>query len=208
MLIYGRGAKAISREVEKAGVVCSQEDAQQFIDAFMARFPRVKLFIEVTQAQVVEHGYVETLWGRREHFYHVEGDKGDILARQKRQGVNFLVQSYVADLLRLALINIRDYRRQHNMHYKLILTVHDSIMIEAPISEVPTVALKVMPYCMTDIARAPRLGFKVGADVDVCRRWDEKMYLDEMLESGLPEDFSKQFCSKDDNGIPKIRSAA
>lgn len=207
-LIYGRGAKAISREVEKAGVPCSQEDAQGFINAFFSKFPLVKLFIENTQKQVEEQNYVETLWGRREFFYKVEGDKGDIAARQKRQGVNFLVQSYVADLLRLALINLQNYRRTHNLGYKLILTVHDSIMIETPIPEVPEVALKVLPYCMTENARAPRLGFKIGSDVDVCRRWDEKMYLEEMVELGLPTDFASQFCAKDDDGNPKVRSVA
>lgn len=207
-LIYGRGAKAISREVEKAGVPCSQEDAQGFIDAFFAKFPLVKLFIEKTQKQMEEQLFVETLWGRREMFYKVEGDKGDILARQKRQAVNFLVQSYVADLLRLALINLQNYRREHDMHYRLILTVHDSIMLETPIPEVEEVALNVMPYCMTEAARAPRLGFKVGSDVDVCQRWDEKMYLDEMVELGLTKDFALKFCVKGDDGQPKSRSAA
>jgi DNA polymerase-1 len=207
-IIYGRGAKAVSREIEKAGVPCSQEEAQEFIERFMARFPRIKLFIESSQQEVIDNRYVETLWGRKEFFYSVEGDKGDIIARQKRQAVNFKIQSYVADLLRLALINIRNYRRDHSMQYKLILTVHDSIMLEVPVQEVVHVATKVLPHCMTDIARAPRLGFKIGADVDVCQRWDEKLYLEDMVEMGLPEEFSSQFCAKDDNGNPKIRSAA
>ena len=69
-------------------------------------------------------------------------------------------------------------------------------------------ALQALPYCMTVNARAPRLGFKIGSDVDVCRRWDEKLYFDEMLELGLPEDFATQFCVRDDEGKPKSRSAA
>lgn len=207
-LIYGRGAKAISREVEKAGVPCSQEDAQGFINSFFTRFPLVKTFIENTQKQVEDQYFVETLWGRREFFYKIEGDKGDILARQKRQAVNFLVQSYVADLLRLALINLQQYRRDHGMHYKLILTVHDSIMLEVPIREVEEVAMKVLPYCMTESAPAPRLGFKIASDVDVCYRWDEKMYLSDMTDLGLSEEFSKKFCAKDDDGNPKIRSGS
>ena len=205
-LIYGRGAKAISREVEKAGVPCSQEDAQGFIDRFFEKFPLVKKFIDTIQKQVEEKLYVETLWGRKEYFYKIEGDRGDIAARQKRQGVNFLVQSYVADLLRLALVNLQQYRREHGMKFKVILTVHDSIMLEVPIDEVEEVATVVLPYCMTEAAKAPDLGFTVRVDVDVIQRWDVDMYLEELMALGLPEEFSMKFCVLDDDGNPKRRS--
>jgi DNA polymerase-1 len=208
-LIYGRGAKAISREVEKAGVSCSQEDAQGFIDAFFARFPLVKLFIDNTKKQVEDNRFVETLWGRKEFFYQIEGDKGDIDARQKRQGVNFLVQSYVADLLRLALVNLAAYRREHKMSYKLILTVHDSIMTETPLAEVPEVAFKVLPYCMTQAARAPQLGFGISSDISIFRRWDEDMVVEDLLDLDFKEDMAEKLAAKDETtGKPLRRKVA
>jgi uracil-DNA glycosylase family 4 len=202
-IIYGRGRKAVRREIEKAGVPCTDDEAQEFIDTFMAQFPLVKLFIENTQKQAEEHFAVETLWHRRELFYKVEGDKGDIAARQKRQSVNFKIQSYCADLLRLALINLHSHRQHQQMKFKLILTVHDSIMLEVPYQEVVEVADNVFPLCMTTNAKAPGIGFTIGCDVDVVERWDEKMYLADMLSIGLPEDFSLKFCAMDDTGQPK-----
>jgi uracil-DNA glycosylase family 4 len=206
-VIYGRRSAAISREIEKAGVPCSQEDAQNFVDRFFAKMPLVKSWIDKIQDEVKKRGYVETLWGRKEYFYAVEGDRGDILARQKRQGPNFAIQSFCADLLRLALINLREYRRQHDMKFKLILTVYDSIMLEAPVAEVPKIVLEALPLCMCENAKAPGLGFSIGCDIDVTQRWDEKMYLEDMVELGLPEDFSRKFCAMDDEGKPKRRAA-
>ena len=204
-IIYGRGRKAVCREIEKAGVPCTEDEAQNFIDTFMDQFPRVKLFIDRTQDEVETRMMVETLWGRREPFYKVEGDRGDIIATQKRQSVNFKIQSYCADLLRLALINLRQYRRDRGMKFKLILTVHDSIMLEVPMDEVVNVADMAFPMCMTTEARSPVGGFTVGCDVDVYKRWDEALYLEEMLDMGLPEEFSSRFCVADKEGNPVTR---
>lgn len=204
-IIYGRGYKAVRREIEKAGVACTDDEAKEFIEQFMAQFPLVKKFIEDTQKEAEERHLAETLWGRQEHFYQIEGDKGDILARQKRQSVNFKIQSYVGDLLRLAFINMKTYKREHNLTFRPILSVYDSIMLEVPIIEVPEVADIVLPHCMTHAAPAPRLGFKIGSDVEVVKRWDVPMYLDEMTDLGLPEEFAVRYCAKDDKDQPKRR---
>jgi len=89
-LLYGRGAPAIAREVEKAGVSCTVDQAQQFVADFMKQFPLVAKLIQDTHKQVEELHYVETLWGRREFFYQMEADKDRILAGQKRKAFNFL----------------------------------------------------------------------------------------------------------------------
>jgi len=91
-LLYGRGAQAIAREVEKAGVECSIDRAREFMDAFMNRFPKVKELIDKTHDDVEQKGYVEGAWGRREYFYNVGAKDNDaILARQKRMAFNFLI---------------------------------------------------------------------------------------------------------------------
>lgn len=206
-LLYGRGAQAIAREVEAAGVPCSVQDAKAFVEDFMQQFPRVAALIKATQDQVVTRHMVDTLWGRREYFYSLGTHQDEIEARQKRMGFNFTIQGYVADLLRKALINLQQYRREHDVQYKLILTVHDSIMLETPIKYVEQVATEVLPLCMTKNARAPRLGFSIGTDVDVFQRWDEKMYLEDMVAMGLREEFALGFCAKADDGSPKRRAA-
>jgi len=84
---------AISREVEKAGIACSFDQAKEFMEQFMAGFPKIQELIDKTHWQVENKGYVEGVWGRRA-FYYTTGAGGDdadaILARQKRQSFNFL----------------------------------------------------------------------------------------------------------------------
>lgn len=203
-LLYGRGPIAIAREVEKAGVECSVDDATKFVSDFMQQFPLVAQLIDKTHEQVVKNGWVENIWGRREYFYTVGvKDNSKIEARQKRMGFNFLIQGYVAELLRQALINFRKYRLDNpGVLYKLILTVHDSIILEAPIKHVEHVSEIVIPECMTRQAKAPKLGFTVGTDTDVSIRWDEKLSLAEFLELGFSEEYAKKYCKKNENGEP------
>lgn len=171
----------------------------------MSQFPLVAQLIESTHNEVEKFNCVETLWGRREFFYKVEADGDRILASQKRKAFNFKIQSYVAELLRLALINLREFRRQHNMRYKIVLTVHDSIMLEVPIPEVEQVSEIVIPECMTVRAPAPRLGFTVGTDVDVSQRWDVKLLLDDFLDMGFSEEYGLKYCKRDKKKNPVRR---
>jgi DNA polymerase I-like protein with 3'-5' exonuclease and polymerase domains len=90
-LLYGRGASAIAREVAKAGVDCTREEAQEFMAQFMTQFPRVQKLIDDTHKMVEERGYVIGAWGRREYFYNVGIDDDGVLARQKRMAFNFLI---------------------------------------------------------------------------------------------------------------------
>ena len=90
--MYGRGKKAIAREVNKAGVEISEEEAGEFMDAFMQRFPKVSAMISSTHAEVENRGWVETLWGRRAFYPDVSGlvNSNQLLAGQKRKSFNFL----------------------------------------------------------------------------------------------------------------------
>jgi len=203
-LLYGRGATAIAREVEKAGISCSIDQAQEYVDSFMAKFPLVKTLIDKTHEQVVSRNYVETLWGRREFFYQLEADKDRVLASQKRKAFNFLIQSYVADLLRLALINLQQYRKETGMVYRMRLTVHNSIMITAPIHEVEHVSEVVMLECMTNRSKAPGLGFTIGTDVDVTRQWDVPLFLSEFVDMGFTEEYGLRYCKKAEDGSPAL----
>lgn len=202
-LLYGRGAPAIAREVQKAGVDITADEAQEFIDSFMLKFPDVAKLIATTHSLVESRGWVETLWGRRAFYPSVSGlaNEYKLRAAQNRKAFNFLIQGYVGDLLRKALISFYDYRKQYgNDILRVILTVHDSIMAEVPIKYVEHVTNKVFPYCMTKAAVCPRLPFEIGIDVDVSLRWDEQMYFDDMIALGLSEEFAKTYCKTGSDG--------
>ncbi|HHA19806.1 MAG TPA: hypothetical protein ENK70_08885, partial [Methylophaga sp.] len=128
-LLYGRGKKAIAREVNKAGVEMSVEQAGEFIQKFMNQFPSVAVLIARTHLEVEQRGWVETTWGRRAFYPSVKNlaNAKQLLAGQKRKAFNFKVQGYVGDLLRAALINFYRYKAQHpEIKFNIILTVHDS----------------------------------------------------------------------------------
>jgi len=91
------------------------------------------------------------------------------------------------------------------MLYKLRLTVHDSIMITASNAEAERVSEIVIPECMTNRAKAPRLGFMIGTDVDVTERWDIKLPVNEFLVRGLSEEYALKYCARDKDKNP-VRS--
>jgi len=204
-LIYGRGAMAISREVEKSGVECSFDQAKAFIAQFMDKFPKVKELIDRTHEQVESQGYVEGVWGRRAFYYTtgVAGSEADAaLARQQRQSVNFLPQNYVGELLRKTLINVFNYKHANpEVDMNVVLTVYDSVMYEVAIKDVEHVVNTVIPQCMTTESFCHKLPFNIDIDIDVSQRWDEKNTPTELKELGLSKEFSEKYGKEKDDGI-------
>jgi DNA polymerase-1 len=201
--LYGRGAPAIAREVRKSGVDVSDEEIKSNVDKFMTGFPGVADLIESSHKDVVDKGWVETLWGRRAFYPSVAGMENEkqALAAQQRKAFNFLIQGYVGDLLRAALVAFYQFMRSSpGVDLGIILTVHDSIMGEASFKDIEYVAEEVFPLCMTEKAVCPKLPFQIAIDVDVSDRWDEQLYFEDFVERGLSEEFAKKHCKKDDDG--------
>jgi DNA polymerase-1 len=193
-LLYGRGAMAISREVEKAGIKCSYDDAKEFMAQFMDGFPKIQELIDRTHEQVEDRHWVEGVWGRRA-FYYDTGASGDdansTLARQKRQSFNFLMQNYVGDLLRKTLINLARAKRNDPLaNFDVVLTVYDSVMYEVPITSTEYVVGNVIPSCMTKESYCEALPFEIAIDIDVSQRWDESNTVNELMALGLSEEFA------------------
>jgi len=204
-LIYGRGAPAIAREVRKAGVECSIEGARAFIEQFMESYPAVRDLIASTHQSIDEVHYVENLWGRRERFYGYGAMGNSIAAAQKRQGFNFLFQSYVGDLLRRAVINLADHKRVYRAPYDVVMTVHDCIIAEVDLDYAEEFSEVILPGCMVNKAKAPGLGFSIDIDTDVCTRWEEALYLQDFVDLGLSEEYGRKYCKTEKDGSPTPR---
>lgn len=111
-----------------------------------------------------------------------------------------MIQGYVGDLLRSALINFSTFKRKNrNIDLDIILTVHDSIMAEVATDQVEYVANEVFPLCMSKQAICPNLPFEIGIDIDVSDRWDESLYYEDFLDRGFSESFAEEYCKKDDD---------
>jgi DNA polymerase-1 len=130
-LIYQQGAYATAQAL---GI--TNKEAAQFIEKYFKRYDRVKAFLDRTIEEARVNGYVETLWKRRRYFRFLN-DRNDALRRaEERAACNAPLQGSAADLMKLAMITLDRELSEKRLSSKLILQVHDELVLEVPGSEV------------------------------------------------------------------------
>ncbi len=155
-LLYGKTAFTLAKDI---GV--TQAAAQAFIDAYFAGFPRVRQFIDHTLDEARATGVVKTMFGRRRLVPEVTSRNGQIRAAAERVAVNMPIQGTAADILKRAMIDVDAALRQHQPRTRMILTVHDELLFEAPEADADAVAALVR------LAMAGAVTLRVPLDVDV-----------------------------------------
>jgi DNA polymerase-1 len=141
-LLYGKTAFTLAKDI---GV--PQQTAQEFIDAYFAGFPAVRTFIDRTLDEARASGVVRTMTGRRRLVPELRSKNGQIRAAAERETVNMPIQGTAADVLKKAMIEVaaalgraNAARRQPS---RMILTVHDELLFEAPEEDAADVATLV-----------------------------------------------------------------
>jgi DNA polymerase-1 len=141
-LLYGKTAFTLAKDI---GV--PQQAAQAFIDAYFAGFPGVRAYIDRTLEEARTTGVVKTLTGRRRMMPELTSKNGQVRAAAERETVNMPIQGTAADILKQAMIDIAGALHRHNANAtaptRMILTVHDELLFEAPDDDVPVVAALV-----------------------------------------------------------------
>ncbi|MDR0716699.1 MAG: DNA polymerase I, partial [Azoarcus sp.] len=143
--------------------------AQGWIDRYFARYPGVAAYMERIKAVARDQGHVETVFGRRLHL-------PDIAARQytrrqaaERAAINAPMQGTAADLIKMAMIAVDRWLRENALQSRLLLQVHDELVLEVPEGEIDALRA-ALPGLMENVARlAVPLRVAVGAG----RNWDE-----------------------------------
>lgn len=135
-LIYGMGAFSLARDL---GV--STAEAQRFINAYFARMPRVREYLEATKAQARATGKVATLFGRIRRIEGLDAAKEQIRGNAERQAINAPVQGTAADLIKLAMIHLQ--RALDPTQAWIVLQVHDELIVETAAARAPAVAATV-----------------------------------------------------------------
>jgi len=113
----------------------SKTEAQRYIDAYFRRYAKVADFLERTVRQARETGQVRTLFGRLRPMPEINSRDVPSRNRAEREAMNTPLQGTAADLLKLAMIKVHDRLRREKMQTRMILTVHDELVFEAPESE-------------------------------------------------------------------------
>ena len=129
-LIYGISGFGLSRNT---GV--SRKEAAEFIDKYFRTYPGVKRFMDRSAAEGADRGYAETLMGRRRYLPELKSPKAPIREFGKRAAMNTPVQGTAADIIKLAMVRIDRALREAGLQSRLILQVHDELLLECPPEE-------------------------------------------------------------------------
>ena len=163
-IIYGISAFGLSENLE-----IPREDAQQYIDTYLARFPMVQDFIERTIEQAKADGYVTTLFGRRRPVPEIRAANRQTRSLGERLAVNSVMQGTAADIIKVAMVSIHRRLQDEGRGSRLVLQVHDELLVEAPDAEVSTVKELVRAEMCGAYPLDPPLAVDVGAGDD----WNE-----------------------------------
>jgi len=163
-LLYGKTAFTLAKDI---GV--SQQAAQEFIDAYFAGFPKVRGFIDRTLEEARQTGVVKTMFGRRRAVPEITSRNGQIRSAAERVAVNLPIQGTAADILKRAMIDVHAALAASFPNARMILTVHDELLFEAPAGEADTVAELVRDK----MAHAVPLNVPLDVDVGVGETWKE-----------------------------------
>ena len=160
-IIYGISAFGLSENLE-----IPREEAQAYIDAYLARFPRVQEFIGRTIAQAAADGYVTTLLGRRRPIPELRASNRQTRSLGERLAVNTVMQGTAADVIKVAMIRIHDRLRAEGRSARLVLQVHDELLLEVPDTEVSAVRDLVRAEMVGAYPLDPALAVDVGVGED------------------------------------------
>jgi DNA polymerase-1 len=166
-LSYGQTAYGLA---QATGL--TQPEAEDFIQTYFERFPKVLEYIERTKVLAARQGYVETLLGRRRYFPELQpGSKASHYVRQaaERMAINAPIQGTAADIIKIAMIRLHRAFRERGLRSRMILQVHDELIVEAPQDEISTVA----PLMREIMEGAFKLDAPLKADLKAGRNWEE-----------------------------------
>jgi DNA polymerase-1 len=130
-IVYGLSAYGLADRLQ-----IPQEEAQQFIDAYLERFPKVKEFIDRTIAHATTDGYVSTLFGRIRRVPELRSRQFQTRSLGERLAVNMVIQGTAADIIKVAMVRCRDQLRTAGLETRLVLQIHDELLFEGPEGEV------------------------------------------------------------------------
>ena len=163
-LIYGISGFGLARNT---GV--SQQEAKEFIARYFAKYPGVKRFMDGAAADGQQNGYALTMMGRRRYLPELKSSQATVREFGKRAAMNTPVQGTAADIIKLAMVRVDEALRREKLQSRLILQVHDELLLECPPEEVETAA-RLLRESMEGVLT---LSVPLQADVHQGENWAE-----------------------------------
>ena len=163
-IIYGISGFGLARNT---GV--TQQEAKSFISRYFAKYPGVKRFMDTAVADGQNNGYALTLMGRRRYLPELTASNAMVREFGKRAAMNTPVQGTAADIIKLAMVRVDEALRRENLQSRLILQVHDELLLECPPEEVDTAA-RILQEAMEGVMQ---LSVPLSAEVHQGGNWAE-----------------------------------
>ena len=163
-LIYGISGFGLSRNT---GV--SRREAASFIEKYFEKYPGVKRFMDEAAEEGIRNGYAVTLMGRRRYLPELKSPKAAIREFGKRAAMNTPIQGTAADIMKLAMVRVEEALRKEKMESRMILQVHDELLLECP----PEEAEKAGSLLRESMEQVIQLRVPLVAEVHQGKNWFE-----------------------------------
>jgi DNA polymerase-1 len=163
-LMYGMSAFGLSRQLS-----ISRQDAEQYIELYFARYPSVKDYMESAVRQARESGFVETVFGRRLYLPDIDAKHYQRRQYAKRSAINAPMQGTAADIIKKAMIELQDQLKDSSKEAKIIMQVHDELVLEVQDNAVEAISSLVSQV----MSQAADLEVALKVDVGVGNTWDK-----------------------------------
>jgi DNA polymerase I-like protein with 3'-5' exonuclease and polymerase domains len=197
-IAYGRGAKAIALEAKMEGIEISEAEAQRVIDTVFEMYPKLRPFFEQCKERATDPRWLCSCFGRFRRFPLTKDEK--IQSEFERQAMNYPIQSMIASVVDRAAAYMQDYRDNVDGRsdlFRMLLQIHDALIIEVPYDYVEEVLDEVLPLCMvntlpiypTFLDGLPREGdgpYYLGLDKEIHKHWGEDLKGWQVDKLGLP----------------------
>ena len=163
-LIYGISAFGLSKQL---GI--NRNLAAEYMDIYFSRYPGVRKYMNKTKTEAKKIGYVETLYGRR--LYLPEISTGNAIRRQaaERVAINAPVQGTAADIMKKAMLSVNDSLKKQKIDAKLILQVHDELVVESHEKDTE----KVTKILTDSMSKAAQLSVPLEVEIGIGKNWDQ-----------------------------------
>ena len=163
-IVYGISAFSLAQDI---GV--RPAEAREYMNAYLNRYSGVRDYMHNVVEQARADGYVRTLWNRRRDLPELRSSNFNTRAFGERVALNMPIQGTAADIIKLAMVHVRDRLVRENLQAKLVLQVHDELIVECPVEETDTV-IRILKEEMEQVAS---LSVPLTVDAKAARTWAE-----------------------------------
>ena len=163
-LIYGMSAFGLARQLD-----IPRGEAADYIELYFARYPGVKRYMDDTRLTAKERGYVETVFGRRLYLPDINARNAQLRNYAERTAINAPMQGTAADIIKRAMIRVDQRLQEEEQNARIIMQVHDELVLEVPAGEGEAVG-ELVRECMI---AAAELSVPLEVDIGIGNSWEE-----------------------------------